>query len=101
MKAELIKQFVKKMVMRVLIFTVILFLITTTIGSIGTIVSNKLALTQMENSNTMYVAMTTYSRLKDVLSIVVGAIILWFVCTLGRDTYKFVKTINTKDEKEK
>ena len=100
MKNELTKQFVKKTIRRTVIFAVIMVIIAAISQSISPVISNELALTQMQNDNAMYVAMNTYNRIKPIFSTVYSCVILWFVCTLGRDTYKFAKTINTENEKE-
>lgn len=96
MKAELIKQFIKKTIKRVLIFTMVMIVVSAVMQSIAVPVSNELALTQMQNSNEMFVLMNVYSKLKPIVTVVYSCVILWFVYTLGRDTYKFAKTINTQ-----
>lgn len=100
MKAELTKQFIKKTIRRVLIFSALLFVCIAITHSIDPIITNQVALSQMRNDDTMYMIMEVYNRLKIVSNVVVSGIILWFVYTLGRDTYKFVKTIKTENEKE-
>ena len=101
MKAELTKQFVKKTIRRTLIFTFIMIIVAAIAQSISPVVSNSMALTQMQNGNVMFVAMNTYNRIKPIFNALYSCVILWFVYTLGRDTYKFAKTINnTENEKE-
>lgn len=100
MKSELTKQFVKKTIRRTLIFAFIMIVVAAIGNSINPIVSNELALTQMQNDNAMYVAMNTYNRIKPIFNTLYSCVILWFVYTLGRDTYKFVKINNAENEKE-
>ena len=100
MRTELTKQFVKKTIRRTLIFAIIIIVVAAIGQSIAPVVDNSMALTQMENDNIMFVAMSTYNRIKPIFNGLYSCVILWFVCTLGRDTYKFVKTINTENEKE-
>lgn len=101
MKTELIKQFVKKTIRRTLIFAFIMIVVAAIGNSISPIVSNELALTQMENDNLMFVVMNAYNRIRPIFNTLYSCVILWFVYTLGRDTYTFAKTINnTENEKE-
>lgn len=101
MKTELTKQFVKKTIRRTLIFAFVMIIVAAIGNSISPIVSNELALTQMENDNMMFVVMNTYHQIKPIFSTLYSCVIIWFVYTLGRDTYKFAKTINnTENEKE-
>ncbi len=100
MKTELTKQFVKKMVRRTLIFSFIMIIVAAIGQSVSPVISNNLALTQMENDNVTFVAMSTYNRIKPIFNALYSCVILWFVCTLGRDTYKFAKSINTENKKE-
>ena len=94
MKTELIKQFVKKTIRRTLIFTFIMIVVATIAQSISPVISNEMALTQMQNDNVMFAAMNTYNKIKPIFNALYSLVTVWFVYTLGRDTYKFVKTIN-------
>ena len=100
MKTELTKQFVKKTARRTLIFVFVMIIVSAIAQAISPVITNEMALTQMQNDNAMFVAMNTYYKLKPIVNIVYYCVILWFVCTLGRDTYKFVKNINTENKKE-
>lgn len=100
MKRELTTQFVKKMATQILMFVIIVSLVTIMIQSIGIVINNQMALTQMQNDDALFVAMNTYNKLKSIVNIVYSGATIWFVYTLGRDTYKFAKTINTENEKE-
>lgn len=100
MQNELIKQFVKKTLRRIVIFVVIMLLVTALSSAMAPIISNEVALGQMQHSNEMFVLMETYNKIKPLFTAAYAAITIWFVYTLGRDTYKLVKTINTKNEKE-
>ena len=103
MKNELIKLFVKKTIVKTSVFAFIMFVIAALVQSASPLVSNELALTQMQNSNEMYVLMNTYNKIRPIVNVVYAGIVALFVYTLGRDTSKFVKTINTvstENEKE-
>lgn len=101
MKNELTKQFVKKTIRRTMIFAIVMFIFAAISQSMSPVISNSLALTQMQNDNVMYVVINTYNKIKPIFNALYSCVILWFVCTLGRDTYKFAKTVNnTENEKE-
>lgn len=94
MKTELTKQFVKKTVRRTLIFAFIMIVVTAIGQSVSPMITNELALGQMQNSNETFVLMNTYNKIKPIFSALYSCVILWFMYTLGRDTYKFAKSIN-------
>lgn len=84
-----------------LIIKFIAFAIFTSIVSVllyGPIITNELALTQMENSNELYMLMESYNRLRPILSIIYGLIAACLVGTTIYDTYKFIKTKTNKGE---
>ena len=97
MKYELIKQFVKKMVKKVMIFTILMIAVTAVGQSFATIVTNELAMAQMENSNEMYMLMNTYNKLRPIVNLVYAFIVSYFIGTIARDIHKFVKTIKTEN----
>lgn len=101
MEHELFKQFIKRSVIRTIIFAIIMSLVTAVAGATMPIVSNEMALGQMQNSNEMFVLMETYNRIKPLFAAAYTAVTVWFVYTICRDTYKFIKTIKPKNEKEK
>lgn len=93
-------QFIKQMVTKIILFIVLMMVVTALTYPVGVVISNELALGQMENDNVMFVAMNAYDQVKSVVGVVYSCVILGFVCTLVRDTYKFVKNINCTKEKE-
>jgi hypothetical protein len=64
----------------------------------GPIITNELALTQMENSNELYMLMESYNKLRPILSIVYGLIASVFVGTTIYDIWQFIKTKTNKGE---
>ena len=98
MKNELVKQFIKKTAVKIILFTVMMFIIAGLMQPVGVVISNELALTQMENSNEMFVIMNTYNKVRSIVSVAFAGITLWFTSTIARDIYKFVKTIENKKE---
>lgn len=97
MKSELIKQLTKKMIRKIVVFVILMIVVTAIGRSIAPTVSNELALTQMQNSNEAFVLMNTYNKIRPIVNIVYVLIVGWFAGTVGRDIYKFNKTVNTEN----
>ena len=90
------KKFIIKITIKILVYA-----ITSTIAiSLLTnpIISNELALGQMQNSNELYLLMETYNKLRPFISIIYGLVTAWFAGTTIYDTYKFIKTRTNKGE---
>ena len=100
MKNELYKQFVKKTIRKVVMFTFLMIIVASIAQSMSPVISNELALTQMQNSNEIFVIVNTYNKVRPIANSIYVGIIIWFTYMLGRDVYKFVKTINVENEKE-
>lgn len=62
------------------------------------IITNELAMLQMENSNELYLLMDTYNKVRPFISIIYGLITALFVGTTIYDIYKFIKTKINKGE---
>lgn len=92
------KKFVVKTVKKCILFAVLMFLIAGLMKPVGVVISNEMALTQMQHSNEMYILMDTYNKVRSIVSVAFAGIILWFTGTVARDIYKFVK--NTENKKE-
>ena len=100
MEAELFKQFFKKTSRKVILFAFMMIIIAGLMKPVDVVISNELALTQMQNSNEMFAIMNTYFKVRSVFKFVYAGITLWFTGTIARDIYKFVKTINAETKKE-
>lgn len=98
MRETLTKQFVVKTLRKIIIFTLVMIIVTSIGQALNPIISNELALTQMQNDNTMFVIMDTYDKVKPIITFIYAIVVIWFTSTIARDTYKFVKTINTEKE---
>lgn len=92
-------RFVKKTAVKIIIFAFVMLIATTVLNSISTIVSNNMALGQLQHSNEMYILMNTYSNIKQIGNYAVVGITLLFTGKIASDSYKFYKTV--KNEKEK
>lgn len=97
MKTELIKQFTKKMIRKVVLFAFLMVVMTAVGQAIAPLVSNELAMTQMQNSNEMYIFMNAYNKIRPVFGIVYSGIVVWFLYGIGRDIYKFTKTLSAEN----
>ena len=90
----------KKFVIRTAIKIVIYAIISTIALSLLTtpIITNELALGQMENSNELYLLMETYNRVRPFVSAIYSLITVFFAWTVVEDIYKFIKTKKNKGE---
>lgn len=90
------KKFIIKTTIKILIYAIIstiaLSLLTTPI------ITNELALGQMENSNELYLLMETHNKIKPFITVIYWLITAAFAVTIGCDTYKFIKTKRNKGE---
>ncbi len=84
-------KFIFKMATKIITFTFLMIVVAAITQSIDPIVSNEMALTQMQNSNELFVFMSTYNKVKAIINVVFTIIIIWFTGTIARDTYKFFK----------
>lgn len=100
MKTEVIKQFIKKTVIKVLVFVVVMSVVTAIIQSVSPTITNEIALSQMQNNNESFILINAYDKIRPMINLVYLVISAMFVYTLGRDTYKFVKTINNENTME-
>ena len=100
MRTKEIAKFVRRLSIRIVVFAFVMIVVAAVWQSASTIVTNYFAMTQMQNDDLAFVVMNVYNRVKPIGGGIYGLIILWFVYTLGRDTYKFVKNNNNNIEKE-
>mgnify|MGYP003430122429 CR=1 FL=1 len=90
------KKFIIKTTIKVIAYailsTIALSLLT------NPIITNELALGQMQNSNELYLLMETYNKVRPFISIIYGLITALFAATTIHDTYKFIQTKTNKGE---
>lgn len=84
-------KFIFKTASKIIAFTFLMIVAAALTQSLGVVVSNEIALTQMESSNELFILMNTYSKVRLIVSFVFTSIVIWFTCTIVRDTYKFFK----------
>ena len=91
-----IKKFIINTVVKILIYAIISTIALSLLTN--PIITNELALGQMENSNELYLLMDTYNKVRPFISIIYGLITALFVGTTIFDTYKFIKIKKNKGE---
>lgn len=81
-------RFTVKITARIIIFITISIIVSVFLNS--PIISNELALTQMENSNELYIMLETYNKIRPVISVIYGCIIALFAGATIYDIYKLI-----------
>lgn len=98
------KRFIIRTILKIVALIIICSLVFSVSNVFNTIISNELALGQMENSNATYLLMEVYNgSIKPLCATIVTISTLVILCCIGIDIYKFFKTINkgeTKNENE-
>lgn len=79
-----------------IVLLITLILIGVMIDSAAPVITNELAMTQMENSNELLVATNTYNRIKPMIEFACSAIVFLVTCTIACDIYKLANP--TKSE---
>ena len=96
---KLKSSFISKTAVKIVIFVFIMSIILFIAQSASPIVSNSLAIGQMQNSDEAFVVMNTYNKVRPMFSMAMIGICILFAISIVKDTIKFVK--NIKDvEKE-
>ena len=90
--------FIIKTAIKLIILTTIIAYIICFLDVCGVIISNNIALGQMENSDSAYVFMELYNNtIKPCSYGLITLIILYGVGSIGYNAYKFIKT-KTKEK---
>lgn len=100
MKNELITRFVKKTIRKTILFAFLMIVVASVAQAISPVVTNEMALGQMQNSNEAFILMNTYSKVRPIANAAYAGIIVWFTYTICCDVYKFTKAINAENKKE-
>jgi hypothetical protein len=95
------KMSIKKFIIKTAVKTVVFAVLSTIALSLlqSPVISNNIALGQMENSDVLYVLWDTYNKIRPIVTVIYSLIVLWFVGTVGYDVYKFI-TQKIKEKKE-
>ena len=73
-------------------FLIVLLIIGIVVDSMAPVITNDLAMTQLENSDALLVTVNTYNQIRPVVSISYGIIVCLFAFSLARDLMKFAKS---------
>ena len=93
------ERFVKKTIVRIAIVVIISIFAFSFMNVADTIVSNHLALGQMENSDGLFILMEMYEKaIQPTMLGILSVVIVFNFGAIAYDTYKFIKT---KKELEK
>lgn len=87
-------KFTTSLIIDICLFVVIIFFVSAIYDSVSPIITNNMALGQMENSNDAYVMMSTYNYIEPLFIGLRAAIILWFGYTIVRDVYNYFTNID-------
>ena len=90
------KKFIIKTTIKILIYAIISTIVVSLLTN--PIITNELAIGQMENSNELYLLMETYNKVKHFVSIIYWLIAVLFAGTTIYDIYKFINTKKNKGE---
>ena len=91
-----LKKFIIRTYIKILTYAIISTIAISLLTS--PIITNELAMLQMENSNELYLLMETYNKVRPFISIIYGLVTVLFVGTTIYDIYKFIKTKINKGE---
>jgi hypothetical protein len=93
------RKFFFKIGIKCLVFTI---LSAITLVLIQTpVITNKIAMGQMENSDELYVLMETYYKMVSIIQVVYGLIAFAFVAWIAYDIYIYIKNLKEKKDDEK
>lgn len=93
------RKFFFKIGIKCLVFTI---LSAITLVLIQTpVITNKIAMGQMENSDELYVLMETYYKMVPIIQVVYGLIAFAFVAWIVYDIYIYIKNLKEKKDDEK
>lgn len=84
----------KRTVIKTVALIVVLMIISAVVNH--PVLNNELAMTQMENSNALYIAWEAYNKVRGALPTVYTLIGIVYLVSIGADVYKFNKK---KEEK--
>ena len=87
------KRFITKTATRVIVLTIVFIVIFNLMGVFDTMISNELALGQMENSNEAFAFIQIYNgTIKPIVNLALSLGASAMVISIILDTYKFIKT---------
>lgn len=82
---------IKKVATKFIIMLIICFLLGIMFTAFVPIMNNNMALTQMENSDALFLAQQAWIRIQNVFYLMEIAIIAFYIGSMGIDIFKYVK----------
>lgn len=86
------KRFVTKILTRLVLFAALMIFVMAIVES--PILTNEVALGQMENSSQAFIQMGVFFSFRNLVKVIVWLIAILFGITIIRDIYKFIKSIH-------
>lgn len=81
----------KRLIFRMVVRSIIIAVILTALTVMEPIITNDIALGQMQNSNEAFAIMSAYNGFKQFGNIAGTIAVGWYIVTAARDVYKFVE----------
>ena len=88
------KQFITSLVIKIIIFIVISTALFVILNACAPVITNDIALGQLENDDVSYIAWELYSRLRTIIEIVYYAVTALCIISWGYSVYKFINNKN-------
>lgn len=92
-------KFIRKTAVKLIIFAFVMLVVSALLNSFQPIISNQIAMGQMENDDYAYILMNTYNQIKHIGSLAMTGVSALFIGKVAVDSYKFYKNYNNKKEK--
>ncbi len=84
----------KRTIIKTIALIIVLMIISTIVNH--PVLNNDLAMTQLENDDSLFIAWDTYNRVRSVLPVVYTFIGIIYIVGIGADIHKFIKTKETE-----
>ena len=91
------KKFIIKTTVKTIVFAVLSTIALSLLQS--PVISNNIALGQMENSDALYMIHEMYNKIRPIVLVIYSLIVIWLAGAVGYDVYKFIKQ-RIKEKKE-
>ena len=89
------KRFITKIIIKIILYTILTIIMHSLLNS--AVITNEIALGQMQHSDEAYVIMSMYENIKHITYLVYNCITVGFAGTIIYDIYKFIQT-KTKEK---
>ena len=84
------KKFIIKTTVRVIAFIIISTIAISLLES--PVITNEIAVEQMQNSDASFMLWETYNKIRPIVRLIYGCVVVWFIAAIGLDIYNFTKT---------